>query len=213
MQNLHNHTQFSDGTALPKEIVDEAIKQNMEAVAITDHFQYIRKSKKLELYIEVLQNLKDTTKDIKILKGMEINTSMVIVDELPIDILKQLDFVLLEHLPSVKVLIKMAKAIPCRIGIAHPNSHILEQEALIEVCEKYNIFIELNTIRFTFMDEVNDENQLEFETQESFFNKLKGTKIKVSVGTDTHTDLFDYYTYIKRAYEFIERLELKEIYF
>ena len=37
ISDLHIHTNFSDGTATPEEVVDEAIRLGLSAIAITDH--------------------------------------------------------------------------------------------------------------------------------------------------------------------------------
>ena len=35
--DLHMHTNKSDGALTPKQIIDEAVKANLQAISITDH--------------------------------------------------------------------------------------------------------------------------------------------------------------------------------
>ncbi|MBS3097312.1 PHP domain-containing protein [Candidatus Woesearchaeota archaeon] len=62
--DLHIHTNASDGELSPEEVVDEAIKQNLKAVAITDHDT----TSGIESAINYFKN-----KKIKIVPGIEIS--------------------------------------------------------------------------------------------------------------------------------------------
>lgn len=64
--DLHMHTNNSDGLLSPKEIIDEAVKNNVEIIAITDHDT-------LDSYREELINYAKEKK-IKLIKGVEIST-------------------------------------------------------------------------------------------------------------------------------------------
>ena len=35
--DLHTHTNISDGASTPKELIDAAVKENVKAIALTDH--------------------------------------------------------------------------------------------------------------------------------------------------------------------------------
>lgn len=64
--DLHMHTTMSDGALTPKEIVDEAIKNNVSIMSITDHDT-------LEAYTdEIIKYIEDN--NIKLIKGIEIST-------------------------------------------------------------------------------------------------------------------------------------------
>ena len=64
--DLHMHTNKSDGALSPKEIVDEAVKNNVEIMAITDHDT-------LEAYTDdLIEYIK--SKNITLIKGVEIST-------------------------------------------------------------------------------------------------------------------------------------------
>ncbi len=62
--DFHLHTYYSDGTMSPEEIVVEAKRQGLDAIAITDH-------NKLDSW-EELQRLGEIY-DIKVIRGVEIN--------------------------------------------------------------------------------------------------------------------------------------------
>ncbi len=66
MIDLHMHTMFSDGTVLPEEMVQLAIDNKLEAIAITDHDT-------TESLSHVLKAAEGT--ELTIIPGIEINTS------------------------------------------------------------------------------------------------------------------------------------------
>lgn len=63
--DLHTHSYYSDGTMSPKEIVDEAIRKNVEVLAITDHDE-------LESYEELKEEANKA--GLKIIRGVEIDS-------------------------------------------------------------------------------------------------------------------------------------------
>jgi len=67
--NLHCHTIFSDGSLKPEELLDEAYKNNLKYISITDHHtvgahRYIKENQLLEKY---------PINSIKLISGIEIN--------------------------------------------------------------------------------------------------------------------------------------------
>lgn len=63
--DLHTHTNFSDGACTPKELIDEAIKEKVKAIALTDH--------------DAIEGLEQTailakTNNINFLPGIEISS-------------------------------------------------------------------------------------------------------------------------------------------
>ncbi len=66
--DLHIHTTYSDGALTPKEIIDEAIKNNVNTIAITDHDT-------TEAYSEELFNYANSN-NIKLTPGVEISTKI-----------------------------------------------------------------------------------------------------------------------------------------
>ena len=64
--DLHIHTNLSDGALSPKEIIDEAVKNNVSAIAIADHDTIEAYNDELFAYAE--------EKNIKLIKAVEIST-------------------------------------------------------------------------------------------------------------------------------------------
>ena len=65
--DLHIHTKFSDGTLSPQEIVDKAIENELDAIAITDHDNVLA-------YDIALDYIKKNNKKLELIRGVEINT-------------------------------------------------------------------------------------------------------------------------------------------
>ncbi len=63
--DLHTHTNFSDGTFSPKELIDEAVKKGLSAIALTDH-------NNVGGIAEFLDAAKDT--GVKAVAGIEFST-------------------------------------------------------------------------------------------------------------------------------------------
>ena len=64
--DLHMHTTISDGSMTPFEIIDEAIKNNLTTISITDHDT-------IDAYTDELINYANN-KNIELIKGIEIST-------------------------------------------------------------------------------------------------------------------------------------------
>ena len=64
--DLHIHTTISDGFLTPKEVIDEANKNGVYAIAIADHDT-------IEAYNEELFNYA-TSKNVKLINAVEIST-------------------------------------------------------------------------------------------------------------------------------------------
>lgn len=64
--DLHIHTKFSDGFLSPKEVIDEAIKNGVSIISITDHDT-------IDAYNDELFEYSNSN-NIKIIPGVEIST-------------------------------------------------------------------------------------------------------------------------------------------
>ena len=65
--DLHTHTTFSDGTMTPKELIDYAVKKNVQAIAVTDHDNFDGVPEAV-LYGEKY--------NIEVIKGIEMSTDI-----------------------------------------------------------------------------------------------------------------------------------------
>jgi HisJ family histidinol phosphate phosphatase len=106
--DLHNHTKASDGRHTPEEIIENAIKNKIDVIGISDHFNKNSSqsigNEELTSYIERMKALKEKyQKHIKVLIGVEISMNKIIAKdfELPFDRLNNLDYVLFEHVGYV----------------------------------------------------------------------------------------------------------------
>lgn len=69
--DLHIHTNYSDGVFSPEKIVDEAIKAELDVIALTDHDNVLS----YEIAQNYLKKLKaENKKTIDVIQGIEVNT-------------------------------------------------------------------------------------------------------------------------------------------
>lgn len=220
--NLHNHTTFSDGKKTPKEIIEEAIEKGLDEIGITDHYEYFlgffRYKSNISLYFRVLNHLKEKYKDkIKVFAGLEMDVKVIDEADLPYEFFDDLDFILFERvdvIEDLKKLIALKKDIPVRVGLAHPSfDKIKDYKEFIDLLEKNNIFIELNTSCYVFGSPQDRpdlvEHPLLFEKQERFFKLIKNKKIDILIGADVHR-IEDDVNQVDKAYEFLDKMDLKK---
>lgn len=65
--DLHIHTNYSDGTLTPEELVDSAIEVGLDTIAITDHDN-------VAAYYVAKKYVEENGKQLRIIPGIEINT-------------------------------------------------------------------------------------------------------------------------------------------
>ena len=94
--NLHTHSNFSDGSSPPEDYVKEAILQGFDTLGFSDHSpvpfenNFALKEEKLESYIRVVQDLKNTYSKEKTAAGINILQSLEI-DFIP-EVTKPIDY-------------------------------------------------------------------------------------------------------------------------
>lgn len=224
MLNLHNHSTFSDGDFKVDELIRAAIKSELKFIAITDHYLTSKlplnsvTPDQIDIYIENIDNIaKSFKKKIKVLKGLEIDFCILRTNftTLPYEHLKRLDFILLEYVNEkealglgLEELIKIREYFPNNLGLAHndleKNFGSENFDALIDRLEEFNIFVELcPSLRY------GRGITPYYYFAEEFFVKIKGRKVKISIGTDTHNDLQEVGK-ITNAWEFVRFLKLEK---
>ncbi|MCU0862131.1 MAG: PHP domain-containing protein, partial [Methanomassiliicoccales archaeon] len=102
--NLHVHSLHSDGSFSIDDIVKEAKRGGLDAVAITDHFQTekVRRCVPAEGLLDYIAEIREAQRrhdGIRVLAGVEIDTNPDRCDlgSLPVDDLNALDLVLFEY--------------------------------------------------------------------------------------------------------------------
>ena len=203
MLNLHNHTNYSDGRHSPRDIVEAAIRAGLTAVGISDHYRTTRvrsvQPSNLDEYIEHVRRLSLHYKDkIRVLAGVEIDACPERTEDLaylPAGQLNKLDFILFENVQDEQAggmglweLFDMRKELLPPVGLAHNdivrNFAEIDHSVLIPVLETNKLFLELCTS--------SRHSKLQrplYRHSADFFAKLKGTKVELAFGADTHDSL------------------------
>ena len=203
IMDVHNHTIWSDGAHTVEEVIENAINNKVDIIGISDHFNTIKcdsvLTAQLDKYIKALVKEKEKYKDkIEVLAGIEIcmNKDWCELDNLPYDKLNKLDYVLFEYIdwfPSsvnLKEIKSYASRITCKKGLAHTNIFSLIKKygmsKVIKLMKENELFWEINVNRgYEYFDYIimNSHKSQVIEV----FNKLKKNKIKITVGSDTHS--------------------------
>ena len=218
--NLHVHSLRSDGSFSIDDIVEEAIRGGLQAVAVTDHFetQKVKRCVTSESFDDYLEEIRaaELRHDgkVRVLAGVEIDTNQerCPMSSLPVDKLNRLDLVLFEYVnddwhggSSIfemdRLLSKLA--VPC--GLCHTDLEKvfggISPTDLANLLQSYNLFVEANTAVLYQRD-----GRQFYEHAERHFRAFKG-KVKVSVGTDAHRTLTEV-SNVGRGYDFLRRTEL-----
>ncbi len=221
MMNLHNHTTFSDGLFPPEAIIRKAISCGLNYVGITDHYltRKVRSmdNRDLEAYINTINELKDRYEgEIRVMGGVEIDASRerTDFDALRYDLLNSLDYVLFEYVNDdlwegmhLWELFNIVRKIEVPVGLAHNdisrNFREIDYEALINVLEDNNMFVELSA-----SPRNSKFNRPYYRFAPDFFHLLSKSEVLISIGTDTHTNL-DEVCMINDAIAFVEEMRLE----
>lgn len=216
--NLHTHTLYSDGDYTPEQIVGAASKGHLTHIAITDHFETSKvrslRAPKFPEYLDLLRDLGRRYPDVKVLAGVEIDTDprRCDLDNLPIDLLNQLDLVLFEYVQTdrgttvegLEPLLSQLK-VPC--GLAHNDLEMnfkdLSPPELAEHLRGHGLFVEINTAWPYKRDGVPF-----YELARDHYAAFRG-RVKISVGTDVHHALSEVYS-LEMPYRFVRRQGLED---
>ena len=223
MMNLHNHTTYSDGRFSPRDIIEAAIRAGLSAVGISDHYRTTRTRSlapsSLEEYQEHVGRLAVHYKEkIRVMVGVEVDASPDRTEDigyLPLAQFNKLDFVVFEHVQdeqaggmSLWELFDLRKELEPPVGLAHNdiarNFSDIDHAVLIPVLETNHLFLELcPSPRHAKLQRPLYRHSAEF------FGKLKGTRVELAFGTDTHDNLDDVGK-IDDAYAFVQEHGLEK---
>lgn len=205
MQNLHNHTTFSDGKYSPEDVVKTAIKAKLAMIGICDHYK-TRKLKgncvtpeNISEYLESLRALHEKySRQIRVLAGIEIDSSILRTNftEMPFNEINECDFLLIEYIEDndmmglgLEEFLKLRPIFKCKVGLAHCDVEKYfgkdNYEYLLDTLEKHEIFIEMCPSKRNSRWGTTPY----YLVAEGFFDKIASRNIFVSIGTDMHDDL------------------------
>lgn len=218
--DLHNHSTFSDGDHSIEELIDNAVKVNIDVIGITDHYEKIED---LSGYIETLNKvISKHQKMIKIVKGVELKaTTFFNLSTSDFLRINQLDYILIEdceYYRSIYDFIEKAKMIlphiKVKVGIAHIDLKVVNHKyglkginAFMGFLENYKIFFEINSsFSNEFYDRLLYSNDNEVET---LFSSIKNYSIEISIGSDTHMCTKEDHLRRLRANQFVDLLVKK----
>ena len=228
--DLHNHSIWSDGTNKVDELIENAIKHNISAIGITDHYNTSKcpsiSPAKLNRYINDLTKSKIKYENkIKLIRGIEINClPFNDLHKIQYKDINKLDYVLLEYLeylnPSISLdnISEFISNLKIRVGLAHTDlikfaSRYKDLEEglreILKFLKNNNIFWELNINSrsdhyYNFIISSNDNIKL-------LKRLLKEYDIEVTVGSDTH-DLLDYeFKRIEKANIFLKEYNFLKV--
>ena len=220
--NLHIHSNYSDGKQTINQIVDKAIKLELDYIAITDHFTNSWKSwfstlnnnETISKYLEELSSyqryLINNNNHLRLLKGLEVDlasTEKFIKDFIQLD---KFDLILFEYLQSYETVAflknilnywkKSINNFPI-LGLAHFDPSFFAYgtlDPLMNFLKEYNIYFEFNSSYPSFYS----------RKYELFFEKLKEYQIPVAIGCDSHrvSNLID----IEEPFEMIKYYNLEK---
>lgn len=151
IEDIHNHTKYSDGIDTAEDIIKNAIKCGVNTVGISDHSRALLLSYpnylNFDLYVNEVESLKEEYKEkINILTGIELNLNFESAgeeDSIPFYKFNDLDYVLFEHVDGtapykpiteycvrLKDLGRIRQKIRTEAGLAHTS--------LLELSEIYS---------------------------------------------------------------------------
>jgi histidinol phosphatase-like PHP family hydrolase len=197
--NLHVHSTFSDGRFSPETLVLQAIEKNIAVLGFTDHYNTSKTMSiapnMLEHYLDELDSLATRHDTIRILKGIEINTLDMFLQNrtLPdINLMERLDFILFEYIANIpRVGIPLAHAVlmtndvPVSRGLAHTDLSRMFPDMTPDECVD-------RIINAGFFIELNESYRRPGETDPfyvhytPYFQASGIAALRFSVGTDSH---------------------------
>lgn len=192
--DLHAHTNASDGTSTLTEMVERAKSMGHQYIALTDHSQSLKVANGLNEGRFVQRNneidrINERENSIKILKSAELEIKKDGTLDLPSNLLKEMDFVLVALHQWVGDNIKenthrVVKALESGFAsaLAHPTGRLIgsrdaykiDYERVFQACEDNKVALEINGFP--------ERSDLPYD----MVKKAKEYKIKFTIGSDAH---------------------------
>lgn len=190
--DLHVHSEWSDGSLSLEEIAESARTLGYEYVAVCDHSQSAKYAggltpEKLKRQMDEIDDLNAKLKNMRILKGNEVD---ILADgrlDYPDSLLKELDIVIASVHSGFKknVTERILRALenPYVTAVGHPSGRLIsgregyevDLEKVLEGARKTGKCLELNA----YYDRL--------DLNEFYLKRAKDMGIKIAIGTDTHS--------------------------
>jgi DNA polymerase (family 10) len=192
--DLQMHSTWSDGKNSIEEMLDGCVARGYEYFALTDHSKALAMTggldaARLREQWEEIEEIAERRKEIRILRGMEVD---ILVDgslDLEDEMLEQLDIVLVSvhsrlDLPAAEQTERLLRAVahPAVHVLAHPTGRLinrrdpmeLEVDEVLACCAEHNVIVELNT------------HPERLDLKDTHLMRARELGLKVSLGTDAH---------------------------
>jgi DNA polymerase (family 10) len=192
--DLQMHSTWSDGKNSIEEMLDGCLVRGYEYFAITDHSKALAMTggldaaRLLEQWDEIAE-IAARRKEIRILRGMEVD---ILADgslDLEDEMLQQLDLVLVSvhsrfDLPAAEQTRRVLRAVehPAVHVLAHPTGRLInrrdpmefEVEEVLACCAEHGVIVELNA------------HPERLDLKDTHLMRARELGLKVSLGTDAH---------------------------
>jgi len=192
--DLHVHTKETDGHHDLKELADAGEERNYQYMAITDHSKKVSMAhgldaKRLGKQIDAIDRLNGKLKNIRLLKGIEMDILEDGSLDLPDDILKELDLRVCSvhyntNLSRKKQTERIIRAMdnPYFNIFAHPTGRLINErepydvdvEELIKAAKERGVFLEINA----------HPDRLDLSGR--YCKRAKEVGVRVAISTDAH---------------------------
>ena len=190
--DLHVHSKYSDGNLTLKELAELARGMGYKYIAICDHSQSARyagglSASRLQEQAKEIERLNLGLKNLRILKGIEVDILFDGKLDFPDDVLKKLDFVIAAIHSGFKrnVTERMIKAMdnPWVSIIAHPSGRLISRR------EGYDVDLEKVLLAAKEKGKALELNAYydRLDLNEFYLKKAKESNVKIGIGTDTHS--------------------------
>ena len=187
IQDLHNHTYLSyDGTETPDALIDNATKNGIDIIGITDH--QFTDSFNFNSYIKLLEDAKDRYKGkCQVKAGLEIGTRPKPDNFLAKTSSGLLDYCLFECLDSSNGMdlyefLEWRRLFSCPAGLAHTDIFALGERYGVDIfklMKENNLFWEINISG-------NYNYYYDFISNPKKRKAVAESRITLSIGSDTH---------------------------
>ncbi len=192
--DLQMHSTWSDGKNSIEEMLDGCLERGYEYFALTDHSKALAMTggldaARLREQLEEIEEIAGRRKEIRILRGMEVD---ILADgslDLEDEMLEQLDVVLVSvhsrlDLPAAEQTERILRAVahPAVHVLAHPTGRLINRrdpmefdvDEVLACCAEHNVIVELNT------------HPERLDLKDTHLIRARELGLKVSLGTDAH---------------------------